>query len=367
MPADHIAIILHDFSSGGSERIAIRLANTWSARGRRVTLLCGTEEGAVRNLVAPEIVVEACTPETRRSPWSRLQLGWRLAKLVRKHRPDVVFAPGNFHMVVMAVLGRMDFESRPAFVCKISNPMQRAGGRTMIDDFLVRIIRRATAPIDTLIAMSPLLFAEAEAVVGARRMTCIDEPVLDNQHGFTKRERTNRRIQHIICIGRLEPQKDFLTALRAFALLDPASGVRLTILGEGVQRARLQDEITLLGIGDRVEMPGFVADTKPWLARSDLFLMTSRYEGYPAVLIEAMAAGLPIVTTACSAAIQEIVASTELGAIIPSRTPAAIAQAIGFQLAQAKPGADVIASITARHRIAVGANAYLELFDRIAA
>jgi glycosyltransferase involved in cell wall biosynthesis len=366
MSAHHIAIILHDFSSGGSERIAIRLANEWASQGRRVTLLCGTEQGAVRSLVARGVAVEACSPETPRSPWSRLQLGWRLATLVRKHQPDIVFAPGNFHMIVLAVLGRMHFETRPRFVCKISNPMQRAGKRSIIDDFLTRIIRFATAPIDTLIAMSPSLQAEAEPVVGAKPIAHITEPVLDNQDGSIMRAMTSRRTQHIICIGRLEPQKDFLAALRAFALLDPALRARLTILGEGFQRARLEEEIAHLGICSRVEMPGFVVDTKPWLARSDLFLMTSRYEGYPAVLIEAIAAGLPIVTTACSKAISEIVASPELGTITLSRDPGAIADAIAFQFAQPKPGIDAIAAVTARHRIGASASAYLALFDQVA-
>ncbi len=67
-PCRQIAVILHDFSTGGSERIAIRLANRWAENGRQVRLICGTEMGAARALVGPGVVVETCAPETRRSP-----------------------------------------------------------------------------------------------------------------------------------------------------------------------------------------------------------------------------------------------------------------------------------------------------------
>lgn len=367
MQAKHIAIILHDFSSGGSERIAIRLANEWAARGRRVMMLCGTEEGAVRQLVAPEIEVQGCTPVTRRSPWSRLQLGWRLAALVRKHKPDIVFAPGNFHMIVLAVLGRMPIAPRPAFVCKISNPFGRSGGRNAFNKALAAVVRHALAPIDMLIAMSSSLKNEALAYAGTTPVAQIEEPVLGDSEVVVARRCDGRAGPLILCIGRLEPQKDFLTAIRAFAQLDPALDARLVILGEGAQRSRLEAEIVRLGLGHSVSLPGYVTDTQPFFARADLLLMTSRFEGYPAVLIEALAAGLAIVTTPCSPAIGEIVTTPELGIVTDSHEPSRLAEAIATQLAQPKPRPETSASLIARHRIGPSATAYLELFDRVAA
>lgn len=120
--AQHIAIILHDFSTGGSERIAIRLANRWAEMGRRVTIICGTEKGAARALVGAGVAVRSCSPETVRSPWSRAQLGWRMARLVRAERPDIIFSPGNFHLIILAFLARQRFPKRPVFVSKLSNP-----------------------------------------------------------------------------------------------------------------------------------------------------------------------------------------------------------------------------------------------------
>lgn len=365
--ASHIAVILHDFSSGGSERIAIRLANEWARLGRRVTLLCGTEEGAARPLVAPGVAIRACSPVTRRSPWSRLLLGWRLATLVRSQQPDIVFAPGNFHMIVLAVLGRMPFARRPTFVCKISNPMGQGDSLTILKPMLAAIIRQAVAPIDMLVAMSASLKAEAQPYTGTTPVEEIEEPILGDREIPNALPDGDRLGPFLVCVGRLEPQKDFLTAIRAFAQFDPSLGARLVILGEGSQRARLEAEIVRLGLGHCVTLAGYVSNTRTYLDQADLLLMTSRFEGYPAVLIEALAAGLAVVATPCSPAIGEIIFSPELGIVTRSRDPSAIADAIAAQIAKPKPSRETSAALIARHRLGPSAAAYLKLFDRLAA
>ena len=135
----------------------------------------------------------------------------------------------------------------------------------------------------------------------------------------------------------MAPQKDLLTAIRAFAELPSALRARLLILGEGPLRGRLEREAQRLGVAARVEMPGHVPDIAPYLARADLYLMSSHYEGYPAVLVEAIAAGVPIVTTDCSLALPEIFPSPELGSIVRQRQPEAIAAAIVAQLRRSPP------------------------------
>jgi glycosyltransferase involved in cell wall biosynthesis len=369
MTAHHIALVLHDFSTGGSERIAIRLANAWHASGRNVSIFCGTQQGPVRNLVAPGIHVEACTPETTRNPWSRFLLGVRLTALVRQHRPDIIFSPGNFHLVVLAILGRQAFPARrPRFVTKLSNPM--GGGTAMIDRLAAPIywmMRQAAAPINAMVAMSPALAHEARDVFPAHDIVEISEPILEDVDKAYDRSPQIDRTPLILCAGRLWPQKDFITAIQSFALIADQTNANLLILGEGPMRQKLEREVARLGLQARVEMPGFVPDTAPYMARADLYLMTSRFEGYPAVLIEAMAAGLRIVTTNCSPAIAEIMVSPKLGCVTASRTPQDIAAAILAQLGQPLPDNNISASITGTHRIGQSASAYLQLFDRLTA
>ncbi len=363
MKAQHIALVLHDFPPGGSERIAIRLANEWSRSGRRVTILCGTEKGVARSLVSDEIKVFACRPDTPRTPWSRFQLGARIATLVREHQPDVVFAPGNFHLIVLARLARQRFARRPAFVCKLSNPVHRSSFGAGID----RLVAWLTTPVDVLVAMSERLAVEAHRVFPSRKVQTIYEPILDDDFRFKPSTSKQAQSNTIICAGRLNPQKDFLTALRAFSLLADRPELRLVLLGEGPMRKRLEREATKLGIADRISMPGHVPDIAPWLSEARLFLMSSRFEGYPAVLVEAIVAGVPIVTTHCSDALPEILLDPTLGTIASSRSPRDLAEAIAAQLSCPMPDPAAALRLAQRHRMNEAAAAYLALFDRIAA
>ncbi len=365
MSARHIALIVHDFPSGGSERIAIRLANAWAGQGRRVSIFCGSERGVARALVSPEVTVFACTRETRRTPWSRLLLGWRLARLVREHAPEVVFSPGNFHLIVLAVLARLRFLKRPAFVSKISNPIRRSGLRHWLKWPADWLISWAARPVDVLVAMSPALGAETREVFGSAKVVEIDEPVLEDAFVPQARPVATRDADTILCIGRLSHQKDFELAVRAFARVRGERAVRLRIVGEGPLRALLEAEAIRLGIAHRVDMPGHVPDIAAELSRADMLLMSSRYEGYPAVLVEAIAAGLPVVSTDCSLAIREIISRAEIGTVVTSRDPAELAKAVEVRLAAPRAEAGLSAQLTARHRIGPSSRAYLALFDRL--
>lgn len=331
MAAQHIAIILHDFSTGGTERIAIRLANKWVETGRRVMIFCGTQEGTARLLVDPAVEIIASWPPIRRGCGSRIRFGWRLAKMLAGNRPDIVFAPGNFHFIVLAIAAWRSQTPRPTFICKISNPLLPAGAGTFVRRLLGSVLARVLAPIDQLTAMSPLLARDAQSVLANRSIAYIPEPVLDRL--IAPKQPVSRSAEPLIlCVGRLERQKDFQLALRAFAELSPLSRAKLTILGEGPERRVLIALARQLGIRGQVDMPGHVTNVHEWMNKARLFLMTSQFEGFPAVLIEARAAGLPIVTTDCSVALPEILTAASHGEIVHSGLPSQIAGAIRRQL-----------------------------------
>lgn len=98
----------------------------------------------------------------------------------------------------------------------------------------------------------------------------------------------------ILSVGRLERQKNYDTALKALAGL-ASQPFRYIVLGEGAERAALRSQATELGLSDRVEFLGHVADIQPWLVEADLFLMPSRWEGFGLAAVEAMNAGLPVI------------------------------------------------------------------------
>ncbi len=366
MTANNIALVFHDFSTGGSERIAIRLANAWAQSGRRVTIFCGTEAGKARELVSPLVTVRACSPEIPRGFGSRFRLGQRLAGLVAPEAPDILFAPGNFHLPVLAVAGRIWARNRPRLVCKLSNPVLPRSGLGVLANVAGSMVRRLIAPVDRLTAMSSGLAAEALRVLGRNDIMCIDEPILSAEGLGALRADRPGGLPVILCVGRLEGQKDFRLAIRAFAELSPLSAAKLVILGEGPDRSALLALARRLGVADRVEMLGHVANVPAHMERAHILLMTSRYEGYPAVLIEARAAGLPVVTTNCSAALPEILPLPIHGEIVTSRRASEIGAALARRLSQPPEEPAALRAGTERFCIERIAPQYLQLFDEMA-
>jgi len=359
-PAQRILIVLHDFSGGGTERVAIRLANQWAAMGRTVRIFCGTEAGPLRGLVDDRVLVEQADPVLPRSPFSRIRLGVALARAAKDFQADAVFAPGNFHFLVMAAFARVD-RSGAATLCKISNPLVRRDRRGLNGLIRRGVMRLLTARLDILVAMSPALRAEAAMSIEADRVAARWEPLIapgpKNIGG-----RPERDPGLIVATGRLEPQKNFGLALEAMAHLTRWSDARLVILGDGSERAHLTRMIAQMGLHERVTLMGHVGDVKPWLDRASCYLMTSHYEGYPASLVEALASGLPAVITPCSPALSEILPRDGLGSV-SAPDAGAIACALQTVLRRQRLQS-VDPMLLARHDEERAASSYLDLIDR---
>ena len=116
-----------------------------------------------------------------------------------------------------------------------------------------------------------------------------------------------------------------------------------------------------LGIADRVELAGYVADIRPWLDTARLFVLASDFEGYPAVLVEALAAGWPVVATDCTPATR-LLDLAGAGSVVALGNTAALAEAIARMLDQSPPDPGQLAASVAHHRIGAVAEAYLDLF-----
>ena len=151
--------------------------------------------------------------------------------------------------------------------------------------------------------------------------------------------------------------------LRAFARLsDPAA--RLVIVGEGGKRAKLERLAGELGISARLSLPGH-CDPRPELAKASAYVLSSDYEGVPAVVIEALAAGLPVAGTDCSVSMQALTGQGAFGLLVPARDEAALAGAMEQALSMPF---DPAAARASTHSFMIGAAAtgYLALFERLA-
>lgn len=359
--ADHILLVLHDLANGGSELVAIRLANLWAAQGRRVTILSGVADGPARAHVMPGIEVVSLVPEIPRGLLSRERMGRAAAPVVRALAPDVIVGLANFQVPILGALKARLGRDAPPLVAKLSNPVTRPG-RSAIGQYVYsRRMRLASRGITRIVALAPALADEARAVLARDTVSVLPNPNLADD--WTP-DAAGPRTKTILCAGRMAPQKRFALALEAFACLD--ADYRLVMVGDGPERAELEARVVSLGLSGRVSMPGFVPSILPYLREADALLVSARYEGYPNVIVEALSQGVPVATTPCTKAIGDIMADDSFGRIAPAEG-AALGAALRQVLDGPGPDRDAVWRVFEGRRETVAASAWLELLDGVVA
>lgn len=361
--AQHIVILFHDFSFGGTEVVALRLAAEWLKMGHRVTIVCGTLDGPMIGSVPAGAQIRTLEPEIGRSPLSRWRLRRALPAAIERLRADILFLPGNFHLILGGAV--RDLRRAPKVVAKISNPLaptQFGPVRWLFE----RLYQWAARDVDALVAMSAGLAEDARRIACDRRTCVIHDPnILPGLPPL--RNRTPSPTLRMVAAGRLVAQKDFGLALRVTAELARCRDVRLAILGEGPERLKLERLARDLGIGRLVEFRGQVPTIAPALEEADLLLVTSRFEGGPAVAVEALWRSTPVLATDCSHFLKDLLHRPEYGRIVSSRDPSAIAREIQSWLAgpdhRTFSGRVIGEAFDARN----SASKYIRLFDEIRA
>ncbi|WP_460164021.1 glycosyltransferase [Pseudomonas sp. S2_F03] len=211
-------------------------------------------------------------------------------------------------------------------------------------DFMVRVAY-TVAPLLYRLIPNPVICVSrgvAQDLIDttiARRqdVTIADNPVLDNDF----REKPHQPPSHpwlleasnpvIVAVGRLAPQKGFDTLITAFAAL-PNRDARLIIFGEGVLRDQLLEQARKLGVGHRLDLPGYTHEPMAEVAAADCFVLSSRFEGSPNALVEALSTGTRVVSTRCPHGPQDILINGVVAPLVAVDDPMALAQAIALQL-----------------------------------
>ncbi|HET7085708.1 MAG TPA: glycosyltransferase [Rhizomicrobium sp.] len=354
MTAQTILICLSDFGRGGTERIAIGLAADWAEMGRDVTILCGSEAGDLRPTVDERVKVIAVNPPIRRGFMSRFRLARAMARHLDRLKPQVIFLPGNYHLFLASALRRA--AAQAVIVLKISNPpwprgLAAGAGR--------RLFRYFTRAMDGFAALTADFARQVADVAPQKPVTLLHDPVYLHPAPAAASDGACR----ILWAGRLEPQKDIDLALRTMAALKQQA--HLTILGDGALRDHADAMIARLGLSGRVTRAGAVPNIDSYLAQARVLLMTSHYEGQPAVVGEALAHGVPVVSTDCTSMLREVMTIPEAGRIVAGRDPAALAQALCEVCAAPPPSRDRLAALVAPFEPRRCARAYLDWFDML--
>lgn len=360
----HILVVIHDFQPGGAERIAVRLASRWASQGEQVSLVCGNPSGALKSLLGEDVRLLIPDIPIKRSKRSRIAVAAFAARMARSVAADVIFLPGNFYAGMAPVLRFRLGRRCPSIITKFSNMLRRPGRGWAGQLAFQTAMTFHTASADRIVVMSPELRNEARHFLLWRetKYSLIAQPVLDDLSTeiAPKHAATFEAVPLLIAAGRLIAQKNFAGLIDAVARLERP--FRLMIFGEGPARPALETKIANLRLSDRVTLPGYVSDPNEMMASARLFLLSSDYEGFPSVVVEALAAGVPVIATDCSPAIAGILKSEELGKIVPTGDPGAMAAAIADGLDRPPSDQRTLVQSVGRFRIGPSAAAYLELF-----
>jgi glycosyltransferase involved in cell wall biosynthesis len=331
-----ILTFLHSFEPGGVEKVALRLVRHWRDLGVDAPLFMGRMTGAMFDELGADLPCEV----PRQPPFAvdAFETLWMIATLpvvIRRLKPDALFCAGNSYAVVAVAMKLILGRQCPPILAKISNDLDR---RDMIwpARLLYRWWLRAQGHfIDHFVGMERPMEQEIAETIRPRseRISIIPDPALSTRQIETLREhRENQGValslaHRFVAIGRLAPQKNFALLLQAFAKGTGPSDT-LTIFGDGPQRLALIALAERLGIARRVTFAGHVANPSDLLFCFDIFLLSSDYEGVPAVVLEALACGLPIIATNCSRSMSALLEHGKLGRLVPVGDVTALSVAI---------------------------------------
>jgi glycosyltransferase involved in cell wall biosynthesis len=252
-----------------------------------------------------------------------------LVVLMRRAAPDIVHANSS----KAGVLGRLAaaLAGVPIRIFTVHGWAFAASSGAV--SVLYRWADRLMAPLTTL----TICVAERERTSGLAARTCCEERtvVIPNavDVGAAPLARHEGGPPLIVAVGRLAEPKDALTLVRAFAAVRERPFTAL-LVGDGPDRPPVEAEVRRLGLEDAVTLTGTRDDVPELLARADVFVLSSRSEGAPLSILEAMAAGLPVVSS-CVGGVPELVADGETGLLVPPGDPAAMAAALGRLVADA--------------------------------
>lgn len=332
----HIALFLPALNSGGAENSFIALANYWAEQGHRIDMLVVKHDGAYRDRPHTNLdVVELGGKGMLRS------LG-PLLGYMRKHKPEWIIAalPGpNLIAIFAGLIARVIMRKKPGIAISQHHPFsQKCRHATRLRSRIRHMIARFTYPLaDRVIAVS---LGVADDLVERTRLKRASITVIPNPFNIAAISQKagelpghdwleNRDMPVIVSAGRLEAPKDFPTLIHAVAHCD---NCRLIILGEGPDLDTLTQLARNLGIAQRIDFTGFVANPYSFFARADCFVLSSLYEGFGNVIVEALATGTPVIATDCPFGPREILDNGTYGDLVTPGDEQALANSIQHRL-----------------------------------
>jgi glycosyltransferase involved in cell wall biosynthesis len=332
-----VLLLINNMGGGGAERVVATVANYLHRTLKWTVTILTLEDGPVQYELAPGIEVRslhgAHLTAGLRSLFGVPLLTIELAWFLRRHPVDSVMGflvRSNLILVLSRWLGNR----RPIIISERCATDTLYPGDTL-KSRMMRVLISALYPFaDRIVAISNgVKDALMRLGVDGARVRVVYNPQnlaqITSAVGAIPLNRPLGRPVRIVAAGRLTDQKDYPTLFRAVRqLCDEGVDARLIVFGEGPDARKLESLARKLELQTRIEWRGWVASPHVPMAQCDVFVLTSRWEGFGNVIVEAMACGLPVVCTDCQSGPREILADGEYGLLVPVGDSAAVAAAI---------------------------------------
>lgn len=329
-----IMLVISSLRRGGAERIVSVMANEWLARGQDVILVTIEAARTDAYQLRPGVARLALDlARVSRNPfyggWNNLRRIWSLRRVVRRYRPDAVvsFVTHTNLLALMALIGT----GLPVIVSERIDPSQMNLG-VLRETLRKRLYPRATA----IVVQTGQVGQRMQRTMPRAKFVVIPNPVPATDPDAQERDVHLHELVHlppgtkvVAAMGRLDPQKGFDLLIEAFSELAARYPEwYLVIFGEGPLRSVLEAQIERSRLEARVHMPGVVRAARQYLAEADLFVLSSRFEGFPNALLEAMACGLPAVSFDCPSGPSEIIRDGYDGVLVEAGNVEALGSAM---------------------------------------
>lgn len=324
-----ICIVLPSLMGGGAEILYINLIKYWISKGHSLDLIVLTDlddETSIRDRLPSECdVVEIGAKRIATSIFS-------LIKILFQKKYEIVLTAMWPATIVTVICSLPVIHKTKVFVSEhtiVSNYQNSFTSRKLysITSYIFYNM------INGIIAVSN---AVRDDIVNATRIKEEKIEVIYNAVASGRSKPSKEQIEHylkdlwkedvkykLLSVGSLKQEKDFITLINAFNLLpiNIKDNCILIILGEGPERKNLESLIHQRGLDKQIFLPGFKLDPYPWYCTADLFVLSSKFEGFGNVIVEAMEVGLPIVSTNCTGGPSEILQEGVFGSLVPVNDP----------------------------------------------
>lgn len=311
-----VAFILPSFRGGGAEKITTTLINNLEGDYERQIYVL-ENYGPYKKKLQDD--VEIIDLEEKRASRSF----FKILNLIKREKPDIIFSTFSHLNVIVILAVLFSFSNTKIIIREPNTPSVKLNELSLWKkNILVRLIRVLYKKADVIISQCEEMKQDMCSVynLDKMRITRIYNPLeIDNireEIGFTSPYSTRDKI-NIVASGRLTRQKGFDSLIKAFSIVqNEIDNICLTILGEGELREELEELVHELNLKDKVILKGYVKNPYPYYHYSDLFVLSSRWEGFPNSLLEALACGTRVVSTRCKSGPNEILKNVSLARLV---------------------------------------------------